>query len=97
MYIVWKYDSFPYVLCGKTVGKKIDGCFYGRKTVNGCYEVEGYGKGRVFKPIKVIKSNIKGERLKQRLEELTDQRRTEMALMDKHYDGLIKYALGRAE
>lgn len=53
MYIFWKYDHFPFMLGGKTEG---------RKSKDGYYNVVGYGSMR-FEPVHIMKSNIKGEKL----------------------------------
>lgn len=43
IYVVWKYDHYPYFLCGE-VSKYLS---------NGYVEVKGYGGSR-FKPLKFI-------------------------------------------
>lgn len=65
MYITWKYDQFPYLLCGKVDSGSL---------TDGWYGVEGYGTMR-FKPQSIIRSNKKGEAIKKKIEDLQEQRR----------------------
>lgn len=65
MYITWKYDTFPYLLCGKVVGK-ID--------KDGYYHIKGYD-GMRFKAKSVISDNKKGKAVQLKIEELDSKYR----------------------
>jgi hypothetical protein len=79
MYIIWKYDLFPYKLCGKVVGKP---------TVGGFYHVKGYGK-QSFEAIRVIKDDAKGKLVQEMLERETVTKRVEQKKLDDRFNNIV--------
>lgn len=78
MYIIWKYDIFPYKLCGKVI----------KKNKNGRYTVQGYGAA-AFEAVKVIKSDKKGEEVQAILIDAGETYRAESSdLLNKHNESL---------
>jgi hypothetical protein len=78
MMAFWRYESFPFVLCGKIVKMKGDGKV----------ETEEYGPGFWFKPIKIVPYD-EGLMIKNRLKKLTQRYHTEL---DKFKDGFNQAA-----
>jgi hypothetical protein len=67
----WRYDMFPYVLGGKII----------RRFKDGTVEVEGYGPGFYFKPIKVMPYK-QGESIWNALTDLRENKRTMEKALD---------------
>lgn len=79
MYITWKYDLFPYELCGKVTESK------GENT----YTVEGYG-GMQFEATRVIKDDKKGAMIKFMLERATEHYRDDLANLNARHNSYLK-------
>jgi hypothetical protein len=62
-YAFWTYDLFPHIL-GGTITKMRD---------DGSVETEEYGKGRYFKPMKVLPGHI-GKELNEKIRALAKER-----------------------
>jgi hypothetical protein len=78
MYAMWKYDSFPYKLCGKMVGT-ID--------VEGFIKIERYDSMR-FKPIRMFNDKI-GKKVCEMLEQITLAKRKEQKELDAKYEEIV--------
>jgi hypothetical protein len=78
MYITWKYDLFPYELCGKVVELRKDGT----------YAVEGYD-GMRFEAKRKIKHDKTGLAVKEMLQKASENYRAERASLEKTHRNLI--------
>ena len=81
-YAVWEYDQFPFVLCGKVIGKDDS---------EGRVAVEGYD-GMRFKPLRVV-TGADGEVLCGNLQWLKREYQEKQGELKKHFCNL---ALGLA-
>ena len=69
LYAFWPYDLFPYFLGGRVTK------FFGQQV-----EVEGYGKGYLFTPVKIIEGKD-GKHVLEELEKLKQQYQTRLVLL----------------
>ena len=79
----WRYDLFPFVLCGKIVTMK----------GNGMVETEEYGRGQWFKPFQILPW-VDGAVLKRELEELTDKYHANINKVKKEFLVTAKALIG---
>ncbi len=83
MYIIWKYDKFPYKLCDKVIGKP---------DKEGYYQTESYGTMR-FLPLRIITNDAKGKIVKERLQAETVAKRIEQDHLDKRFNDIVAATL----
>ena len=82
MYITWKYDLFPFELCGKVLQSKGDNF----------YTVEGFG-GMEFEAKRRIKDDAAGAVIKEFLEKSTETYRQERDFLDRHHREHVAFML----
>lgn len=87
MYITWKYDLFPFELCGRVIESK----------GNNFYEVEGY-EGMKSEAKRRIEDDALGATIKGMLAKFTEQHRKDLAFLNErhreHVAFMMTYMVG---
>lgn len=85
LFAFWRYDQFPYVLCGPIMDMRDDGCV----------TVDGYGKGYWFAPFKILPEES-GRELRAKLTQLEDDYKIAMDKLHQENVAKLKKLLPEA-
>lgn len=87
MYITWKYDQFPFELCGKVTENK----------GSNLYAVEGF-TGMQFEAKRKIKDDALGHVIKEKLNQYSEEYRKELSELNirhtEHVAFMLTYMVG---
>ena len=78
-YAFWRHDQFPFFLGG--VVREM--------TVNGWVEIEGYGKGHMFNPVRIVPLKA-GLVIKRKLDSLKKERAAHLKTMNENFEAELK-------